>query len=334
MLLNHNKLFAQSNLGFNDFGLISIMYHRFNENKYPSTNIQLEVFKEQIEIIEKEKIRFVHPKEFKDSLSSDKDTRKVLLTIDDGLLSFYENAWPFLREKEIPFILFVSTREVGNFNYMNWDQIKELYEDPNVEIGNHSHSHEYLVDENLKVIKDDIKKSIEIFNKNLGKNSEFFSYPFGEYSSDFKNIIKELGFKFAFGQHSGVIDETKDLFELPRFPINEKYGEIKRFKTLMKTLPFKYIRISPEERYLLQSNNPPDIEIQFENGINNLKQINCFSNEGNQWRNSNISFIDENSLKIKIKEKFVGERGRVNCSLRESDGFWRWLGIQFVIADK
>ena len=103
---------------------------------------------------------------------------------------------------------------------------------------------------------------------------------------------------------------------------------------LMKTLPFKYIRISPEEKYLLQSNNPPDIEIQFENGINNLKQVNCFSNEGNQWRNSNISFIDKNSLKIKIEEKFVGERGRVNCSLRESDGFWRWLGIQFVIADK
>ena len=334
MIFNHNKLFAQSNLGFNDFGLISIMYHRFNEDKYPSTNIQLEVFKEQIEIIEREKIRFVHPKEFKDSLYMDKNTRKVLLTIDDGLLSFYENAWPFLREKKIPFILFVSTREVGNFNYMNWDQIKELYDDPNVEIGNHSHSHEYLVDENLKVIKNDIKKSIEIFNKNLGKNSEFFSYPFGEYSSGFKKIIKELGFKFAFGQHSGVIDETKDLFELPRFPINEKYGEIKRFQTLMKTLPFKYIRISPEEKYLLQSNNPPDIEIQFENGINNLKQVNCFSNEGNQWRNSNISFIDKNSLKIKIEEKFVGERGRVNCSLRESDGFWRWLGIQFVIADK
>ena len=38
--------------------------------------------------------------------------------------------------------------------------------------------------------------------------------------------------------------------------------------------------------------------------------------------------------KIKISEKFVGERGRINCSLRETDGFWRWLGIQFVIAEK
>ena len=39
-------------------------------------------------------------------------------------------------------------------------------------------------------------------------------------------------------------------------------------------------------------------------------------------------------FQIKIDEKFLGERGRINCSLRESDGFWRWLGVQFVIAEK
>ena len=122
----------------------------------------------------------------------------------------------------------------------------------NVEIGNHSHSHEYLVDESADLIRNDILKSIKIFKKNLGKNSNFFSYPFGEYSIEFKKIIKDLGFKYAFGQHSGVIDETKDLWELPRFPINEKYGEIDRFKTLMKTLPFKYKTINPEDRYLLK----------------------------------------------------------------------------------
>ena len=67
---------------------------------------------------------------------------------------------------------------------------------------------------------------------------------------EFKKIIKELGFKYAFGQHSGVIDETKDLLELPRFPINEKYGEIKRFNTLMKTLLFNIKNIIPEDMYL------------------------------------------------------------------------------------
>ena len=294
----------------------------------------MDIFQKQLEIIEKEKIKFIHPRNFEKSLSENKKDRKILFTVDDGLLSFYENAWPILKEKNIPFILFVSTREVGSFNYMNWDQILELHKSDNVEIGNHSHSHEYLVDENSDFIKKDILKSIEIFKKKLGKNSDFFSYPFGEYSLEFKKIIKDLGFSYAFGQHSGVIDETKDLWELPRFPINEKYGEISRFNTLMKTLPFKYKSISPEDRYLKQVKNPPKINIEFFDNIKNLKNINCFSNEGNKWRNSNVSFDKENIILIEISEKFVGERGRVNCSLKESDGYWRWLGVQYVISDK
>ena len=254
------------------------MYHRFNESKYPSTNIQLDVFKEQLKIIENEGIQFINPVNFKENLSKNKKKRKILLTIDDGLLSFYQNAWPILKEKKIPFILFVNTREVGSFNYMNWDQILELHNTDHVEIGNHSHSHEYLVDESPKLIKNDILRSIEIFNEKLGKNSNFFSYPFGEYSLEFKKIIKELGFDYAFGQHSGVIDETKDFWELPRFPINEKYGELNRFKTLMKTLPFKYKKIIPEDKYLLQSKNPPNVKIFFKENINNLEKITCFSN--------------------------------------------------------
>ena len=310
------------------------MYHRFNEGKYPSTNIELDVFKEQLKIIENEGIQFIDPKNFKENLLDNKDQRKILLTIDDGLLSFYQNAWPILKKRKIPFILFVNTREVGAFNYMSWDQIIELHSYEFVEIGNHSHSHEYLVDESSEVIEEDILKSIEIFEKKLGINSNFFSYPFGEYSKEFKKIIMKLGFDYAFGQHSGVIDETKDLFELPRFPINEKYGEIGRFKTLMKTLPFKYKKITPEDKYLLKNYNPPKVEILFNEKINNLSQISCFSNEGNKWRNSKINFLESNLLEIIIEEKFVGERGRINCSLREADGFWRWLGIQFVISEK
>ena len=329
---SHSNLIASND--FEDYGIISIMYHRFNESKYPSTNIQLDVFKNQLEIIESENIQFIHPKDFGKKINQNKKERKVLLTIDDGLLSFYQNAWPILRDKKIPFILFVNTREVGAFNYMNWDQILELHKNENVEIGNHSHSHEYLVEENKEVIKNDILKSINIFETKLGRNSDFFSYPFGEYSNEFKEIIKGLGFKYAFGQHSGVIDETKDYWELPRFPINEKYGDVKRFKTLMKTLPFKYKSIVPEDKYLLQSKNPPTVEINFLENIRNLRNINCFSNEGNKWRNSEISFKEKNLLEIRIAEKFIGERGRINCSLKESDGFWRWLGIQYVVSDE
>tara|TARA_X000001036_G_scaffold436141_1_gene478706 strand:- start:1475 stop:2530 length:1056 start_codon:yes stop_codon:yes gene_type:complete len=334
-----STLYFQNNLYSNspkekidDFGIISLMYHRFEENKYPSTNIRINDFNEHLKIIEDNNIKFINPKDFENELKNNKLQRKILLTIDDGFLSFYENAWPILKKKKIPFILFVSTREVGAFNYMSWEQIKEISKEDFVEIGNHSHTHEYLADESNYIIEKDIKKSISIFKKNLGRNSIFFSYPFGEYSNDFKNIIKKFGFKYAFGQHSGVMDETKDFYELPRYPINEKYGEIKRFKSLTKTLPFKYKNIYPDEKYLLQNKNPPNVKIEFYENIKNLKSLGCYSNEGNKWRKSDIEFENNNTLIINISEKFVGERGRINCSLRDPSGLWRWLGIQFVVG--
>ena len=135
-----------------DYGIISLMYHRFEENKYPSTNIRIDDFKKHLSIIENNNIKFINPNNFEDELKNNKLQRKILLTIDDGFLSFYENAWPILKKKKIPFILFVSTREVGAYNYMSWEQIKELSKENFVEIGNHSHTHEYLVDESKKLI--------------------------------------------------------------------------------------------------------------------------------------------------------------------------------------
>ena len=62
------------------------MYHRFEENKYPSTNIRLNNFLKHLEIIQNNNIQFVNPKNFKNELTSNKKQRKILLTIDDGFL--------------------------------------------------------------------------------------------------------------------------------------------------------------------------------------------------------------------------------------------------------
>ena len=46
-----------------------------------------------------------------------------------------------------------------------------------------------------------------------------------------------------------------------------------------------------------------------------------------------FNFVSNNELVILLKEKFKSERGRINCSLWEEPGKWRWLGIQYVIAE-
>jgi hypothetical protein len=136
-------------------------------------------------------------------------------------------------------------------------------------------------------------------------------------------------FKIAFGQHSGVIDINKDKFELPRFPINEKYGEMKRFKSLINYLPLEYNSIKPEEKKLTSENNPPKLVIEFFEEQKNIKNINCYSDDGGNWKRSNLSFND-NILIINFDEKFIPRRGRINCSLNDN-GKWRWFGTQFVI---
>ena len=309
------------------------MYHRFNENKYPSTNIRNEIFNEHLKEINKTEIEFITYKKFKNIIKTKIDKNYLLLTIDDAFESFFLNAWPILKEKEIPFILFVSTREVGKNGYMTWEQIKQIEAYKFVTIGNHSHTHEYLIDWDEKKIVSDIETSIDIFKKKLGYSPNVFSYPFGEYSTDLKKIISNLNFEFAFGQHSGVIDVTKDFLELPRFPINEKYGELERFKSILQTLPFPYEKITPENRYLQKNDNPPNVKIKFFPNLISIKNITCYSNEGNVWEKSNIKFLNENELLIILREKFKSERGRINCSLWVEKGKWRWLGIQYVIAE-
>ena len=289
----------------------------------------MDIFKEQIKIIENSNTIFIDPNNLDKEISAIHKTKSILLTIDDGFSSFYENAWPYLKNKKIPFILFISTREVGKNGYMTWDQIREVQKSKIGIIGNHSHTHDYLVDMDKEKINYDIDQSIKILKKELGYNPNYFSYPFGEYSLDFINIIKQ-NFNFAFGQHSGVIDLSKDNFQLPRFPINEKYGDLERFKSVINLLPFYYKNIFPKENYLTDINNPPKVSVEFFSEQNNLENITCYSNENNKWRKSKTIFENDYKLKILINEKFTTERGRINCSLNDKEG-WRWFGIQFVI---
>jgi peptidoglycan/xylan/chitin deacetylase (PgdA/CDA1 family) len=314
----------------NDEGILSIMYHRFNESKYPSTNIQMEVFKNQIKIIKESNYVFSDPTKFKEKFTIPKKYKEILITIDDGFESFYLEAWPYLKKNRIPFILFISTEPVGKKGYMTWKQIREIESEKFAFIGHHSHTHDYLIDDTNDMFIKDIEKANKIFLKELGYIPNLFSYPFGEYSGFMRDYISK-NFDYAFGQHSGVIDVNKDKFELPRFPMNEHYGEIDRFKSIINTFPLEYDQIFPKEKKLTQENNPPKFKVKFFKDQKNLENINCYSNELDEWKKSDTKFKDY-ILTIKFRGPFYPRRGRINCSLNDN-GKWRWFGVQFPIKD-
>ena len=312
----------------NDEGVLSIMYHRFNENKYPSTNIQMNIFKDHIKLIKESKYDFIHPDEFQKNFNLPKKKKKILLTIDDAFQSFYNEAWPYLKKNKIPFILFVSTEPVGNKGYMTWDQIREIENESFAVIGHHSHSHEYLIDKTDEEFISDIEKANIVFKNEIKYVPKLFSYPFGEYSEFMRDYVSKK-FEFAFGQHSGVIDLNKEKFQLPRFPINEDYGKIDRFESIIKTYPLEYENLFPVEKKLNKENNPPDFKVRFFKKQKNINIISCYSNEGGIWEKA-LTKIENNILTITFREPFLPRRGRINCSMNEN-GKWRWFGTQFII---
>ena len=56
-LFNSNSKAEENNIKYysDDMGTLALMYHRFNENKYPSTNIHMDVFEQQIKIVKDHK---------------------------------------------------------------------------------------------------------------------------------------------------------------------------------------------------------------------------------------------------------------------------------------
>ena len=290
----------------------------------------MEVFKNQIKIIKESNYVFSNPAKFKENFSIPKKNKEILITVDDGFESFYIEAWPYLKKNRIPFILFVSTEPVGKKGYMTWKQIREIESEKFAFIGHHSHTHDYLIDDTNDIFIKDIEKANKIFLKELGYIPNLFSYPFGEYSKFMRDYIAQ-NFNYAFGQHSGVIDVNKDKFELPRFPMNEHYGEIDRFNSIINTFPLEYDQVFPKEKKLNQKNNPPKFEVKFFKDQKNLENINCYSNELDEWKKSDTNFNDY-ILTIKFRGPFYPRRGRINCSLNDN-GKWRWFGIQFPIKD-
>jgi len=304
------------------------MYHRFGENKYPTTNTTINQFIAHTNELVKDKYDVIRLDKVIKGLQGEinlKD-RSVSITIDDAYLSVYTKAWPILKKLNLPFTLFISTDVIDNnfSNYMNWNQIRELV-DNGVLVGSQTKSHPHLHRLSSKQILNEIEYSNNRFIKELGFKPKLFAYPYGEYDNKTIEIVKGSGFEAAFGQHSGVAHISSGIFELPRFAMNENYGDLTRLKLATNALPIIIKDISPEDNFLKV--NPPDFGFTLSSKIKPMRAVRCFASNGIV---TNTKRIGKFRIEVRLEEKFPNARGRINCTMAAKDGRWRWFGKQFV----
>lgn len=309
-----------------------IMYHRFGEDQHTSTNIRVDQFKEHIQELKNGKYTVLPLNEIVDRLENGESLpdRTVAITIDDAYQSVYDIAWPLLKEANLPFTVFVAVEGVEKQfpGSMNWDQIREL-RDAGVHIGHHTYSHAHLPLMSAEEIEADIKLASEQFQAELGFVPAIFAYPYGEYGSEVKAVIRDIGFKAAFGQQSGVSYSGHDRLELPRFAMSENYGGIGRFRLAANALPLRVTDVTPSDNFL--ERNPPNFGFTITENYGNLNGLSCFSS--NQTGGAvPIEKIGDSRIEIRLAAAFKPGRGRINCTLLGPDRRWRWFGSLFYIA--
>ena len=186
-------------------------------------------------------------------------------------------AWLPPEETRLSSTVFVATDPVdGGFKrYMSWEQICELKEE-GVTIGNQTAGHLHMAASGETRNRSDLEKSNNRFEKELGETPNLIAYPYGETSMAVVNLVKDMGFIAGFGQHSGAIGPSEPLYYLPRFSMNENFGDLKRFKTAAGALSLPHRDFTPEDPTIAKDRNPPLIGFTLEKSVAN-GSINCYA---------------------------------------------------------
>ena len=304
-----------------------LMYHRFGESRYPSTNISIEQFEAHLAHLAAGNYTVLKLDDIIVRLRAGEllPDRTVAITIDDAYLSVYTEAWPRLTEAGFPFTLFVASSPIDRqlSGYMSWEQIREL-QSSGVTIGSQTHTHPHMHRLSDEEVRAEISTSNGRFIEELGLRPELFAYPYGEYSQFVIDAVKDAGFRAAFGQNSGIMHSADDQFQLPRFAFNEAYGTIDRLKLAVDGLPLKVHDLTPEDMVL--TTNPPLYGFTVSEEMSPVSQLRCFSN--------NHGKLDVTMLGMRAEIRAPGPltepRARINCTMPAVDGRWRWFGRQFL----
>ena len=234
-----------------------LIYHRFGESQYPTTNVSVEQFREQMAYLSANNYRVVALGELVQALNGKKSlpAKSVVITIDDGYKSVYLEAWPVLKAYGYPFTVFINAKSIssGFSNYMNWDEVLDLHEN-GVDIQDHSYAHNRLVDRPAGMsdgeyrgwIREDLRRNMKIISEKLGSESSFFAIPYGEYNQEVMAVARKLGYQAILTQDPGSVSRESDPHMLPREAIlGDEWATMPHFKRILRRVDLPITDLHP-----------------------------------------------------------------------------------------
>ena len=167
--------------------------------------------------------------------------RSVVITIEDGYLSFYKIAYPILRSYGYPATVFIYTGNMNrNKNGITWGQLRKVKKD-GFEVGSNCISRTDLTKKRerekeadyLKRVKNELVLSKKTIDKNLRQNTRYLAFPHGGYNQRILQLSEDAGYKMGLSMRKGSNPFFADPLSLKRSRIISR--DMKRFIASLQT---------------------------------------------------------------------------------------------------
>lgn len=193
-------------------GAVAILcYHRF-ENGKGQLIISPAEFDAQMKKLKESGLGVIPMRDFLAWRRGEKSIppRSVLITLDDGWVSGYTDAWPILKKYNFPFTMFIYTDYVrggprSGGKSMTWEQLEEM-RDAGVDIECHTTTHSDLraarhkmsPDQYAAYLQTELVTSRDLIEQRLAVKVEALAYPYGNYNELVEAKVKEANYPAAF----------------------------------------------------------------------------------------------------------------------------------------
>lgn len=246
-----NRIYGTSSVpvsGGDGKDLLIIMYHSVlkDTSKIGKYVVTPDNVKNDIDYLKNNGYTFVSAQEVIDYSENNTGLpdKAAMLTFDDGNYNFYGYVVPILEQTGANAIVSVvgsytdeySESNIKNmsYGYMRWSEVYDMFLSNLVEVGNHSYDFHSTdkgrngskkkknesMEEYKEIFISDTEKAQNRFMTKTGFTPVIYTYPFGAYTEETVDWLKEMGFKMSLGCAEGInkiTHDTNSLYFLKRF---------------------------------------------------------------------------------------------------------------------
>jgi len=200
-------------------GVRILTYHRLNNNRADSLSVYPTDFDAQMGYLQHNGYNVISFDDFYRHVQKQIELpdHSVIIATHDGYRDNYAYGFPVLRQHGFPATIFLTTGSIGGTLFgeqmLSWQHVCEM-SNWGISFGAHSVTHPFLTKLPLAKAKAEIEESKLVIENILGKEVNYFCYPFGDFNEPIKNIVQECGYLGACSILPGANTLRTDPFAL------------------------------------------------------------------------------------------------------------------------